>query len=137
MKRFLLDTGILSDFINHRRGVDIRVREAQRKGGRIGTSLSVVGELFAGVEASDTRERNLKCLVAGLSRIICWPFDRAAAETYGILYATLKRQGKLIQQVDLQSAAIALNLDCTVVTKDSDFGFVPSLTTENWAALAE
>ena len=32
MKRFLLDTGILSDFINHRRGVDIRVRECSGRG---------------------------------------------------------------------------------------------------------
>ena len=45
MKRFLLDTGILSDFINHRRGVDARVQQAKQQGARIGTCMPVVGEL--------------------------------------------------------------------------------------------
>jgi tRNA(fMet)-specific endonuclease VapC len=86
------------------------------------------------VEGSDTREKNMQRLHAGLRKIVCWPFDLAAAETYGVLYAALKRQGRLIQQVDLQSAAIALNLGCTMVTKDSDFEIVPGLAVENWAS---
>jgi hypothetical protein len=37
MTRYLLDTGIMSDFINHRKGVDVKVREARQRGARIGT----------------------------------------------------------------------------------------------------
>ena len=32
MKRYLLDTGIMGDFINHRRGVDAHVQEGSRSG---------------------------------------------------------------------------------------------------------
>ena len=53
MKRYLLDTGIMGHFINHRHGVDGRVRDARRQGARIGTCMPVVGELFAGVELSN------------------------------------------------------------------------------------
>lgn len=44
--RFLLDTGIMGDFINHRRGVDVRVRAERKNGAIIGTCVPVAGELF-------------------------------------------------------------------------------------------
>jgi len=80
MKRYLLDTGILGDFINKRSGVDDHVRRARKDGGRIGTCMPVVGELFAGIELSESRKRNLDQLRTALTRIVFWPFDRAAAE---------------------------------------------------------
>ena len=133
MKRYLLDTGIMGHFINHRHGVDGRVRDARRQGARIGTCMPVVGELFAGVELSATRERNLQRLRAALGRIICWPFDRAAAEDFGRLFAELRRAGRQMQTVDVQIAAVARTLgNCTVVTTDSDLASIPDLTVENW-----
>ena len=134
MKRYLLDTGIMSDFINHRRGVDAKVREARQRGARLGTCMPVVAELFFGVEASATRDVNLPRLKRALSGIISWPFDRPAAEEYGCLAAELKRLGRPMQQIDIQIAAIALTLgNCTVVSADSDLAAVPRLMVENWA----
>jgi hypothetical protein len=43
--RFLLDTGIMGDFSNHRRGVDVRVRAERKNGAIIGTCVPVAGEL--------------------------------------------------------------------------------------------
>jgi tRNA(fMet)-specific endonuclease VapC len=64
-----------------------------------------------------------------------WPFTTEAAAIYGRLYAQLRRAGRLIQQVDLQIAAIALTLGhCTVVSEDSDLSAVPGLIVENWVA---
>ena len=63
-----------------------------------------------------------------------WPFTPQAAAIYGRLYAELRRKGRVIQQVDLQIAAIALELgQCKVVTEDSDLSAVPGLSVENWA----
>jgi predicted nucleic acid-binding protein len=59
MNRCLRDTGIMSHFINKRRGVDVKIREARQRGVRIGTCMPVVGELFFGIEASATRDVNL------------------------------------------------------------------------------
>ncbi len=135
MKRYLLDTGILGDFINHRHGVDIRVRQARRQGGRIGTGLPVVGELFGGIELSDTRDKNRKRLKAGLSRLCCWPFDRKAAEEYGRVFAELRRLGRPMQVVDMQIAAIALSLgNCTISSSDRDLAAVAGLAVENWVS---
>jgi tRNA(fMet)-specific endonuclease VapC len=134
VNRYLLDTGIMGDFINRRRGVDIKVREARQRGARIGTCLPVVGELFFGAEASASRDKNLPRLKRALSGIICWPFDRWAAEEYGRLAAELKRLGRPMQQIDIQIAAVALSIgSCAVVSADSDLAAVPNLMVENWA----
>lgn len=134
-QRYLLDTGIMGDFINHRRGVDARVRDARLRGAGIGTCLPVMGELFFGIELSATSDRNRKLLQRALSRIVCWPFDRPAAEEYGRLASRLRRSGRTMQQVDVQIAAIALALgNCTVVSSDSDLAAVPGRAVENWAS---
>ena len=134
MRRYLLDTGSASDTIFRRRGTHDRVKEARTAGHRIGIGLPVLGELYAGVEYSTTRDHNLEILQRNLGRFILWPFTPQAAEVYGRVYAELRRNGRTIQQVDLQIAAIALCLgNCTVVSKDSDLSAVPGLSVENWA----
>jgi len=87
-----------------------------------------------GVENSATRDENLKRLLRALSGLRCWPFDRPAAEAYGRIATELKRADRVIQQIDIQIAAIALSLgSTTVVSSDSDLASVPGLTVENWA----
>lgn len=66
------------------------------------------------------------------------PFDRPAAEEYGRVYAELRRAGQIIQQVDMQIAAVARSLgDCTVVPADSDLATVPGLAVENRVEVRE
>jgi len=133
MNRLLLDTNMMGHFINRRRGVDVRVRQARSQGAVIGTCLPVVCELFFGAENSATRDKNRRRLIRSLSAITCWPLDRNAAEEYGRIAADLKRRGRKIQQIDIQVAAIALSLgNCTVVTGDTDLTAVTGLTVENW-----
>jgi tRNA(fMet)-specific endonuclease VapC len=134
MRRYLLDTGIMGDFINRRHGVDQRVEHARIRGDRIVTCLPVVGELFAGVEGSASRDRNCHRLVIALERVPAWPFDRAAAEEFGRIDAQLRQSGRMIGEIDVQIAAIALSMgNTTVVSKDNDLKAIPGLDVENWA----
>ena len=135
MRRYLLDTGIAGDLINRRAGVHLRAREAIARGDRVGVCMPVVGELFAGVELSKTRDKNRVRLVRALSSLHVWPFDQAVAEEYGRVFATPRHKGRPMQQIDIRIAAIALVLgNCTVVTKDSDLSAVPGLVVEDWTA---
>src|SRR5215211_4510308 len=121
MNRFLLDTGIASDYVNRRAGVFERASESVRRGARLGISSPVLGELWGGVWYSDSPDRNAPRMARHLAGFTIWPFDKAAAEEFGRLYATLRRLGRPMQQIDIQTAAIALTLgNCTIVTKDSD-----------------
>jgi tRNA(fMet)-specific endonuclease VapC len=138
MRRYLLDTGIASDYIHRRRGVYERAREEAARGHRIGICGPVLGELWYGVEYSSSRDRNAERLRRILPDLVVWPFDERAAEEFGRLAAELRRSGRPMQSIDIQIAAIALSLGNTiVVSKDSDLGAVPGLTGENWAEASE
>jgi tRNA(fMet)-specific endonuclease VapC len=135
MKRFLLDTGIASDFIHRRRGVFERAREEVAKGNRIGIGIPVLAELAYGIELSASRERNMRSLLSTLPALKVWPFDEKAAFEYGRIAAALRRLGRPMQQVDMMIAAITLSLgNCTAVSADSDLTAVPGLAVENWAS---
>ena len=136
MKRhYLLDTGIAQDYQARRRGVREAAKARRGSGARVGICVPVLGELWSGVECSDSRERNLAALVESLRTLSIWPFTTVAAEEHGRIFAELKRVGRRIQQVDMQIAAIARTLpNCVVVTKDSDLAAVPGIKLENWAS---
>ena len=135
MTRYLLDTGIAQDFVNARNRVTEAVDRQRNLGNRIGICTPVLGELWSGVEGSATRDDNARKLLVALSRLILWPYDKAAAERFGQLFTHLRRTGRAMQQIDIQIAAIALSLGNTVVvSSDSDLAAVPGLVVENWAA---
>lgn len=135
MRRYLLDTGPAGHYLNRRGSVYERAEAASARGDRVGLAMPGLGELYAGIELSATRKENHKRLLRALGSLFVWPFDRAAAEEYGRLFAALRRKGRLMQQIDIQIAAIALTLGrCTVVTNDTDFSAIPGLAVEDWSA---
>ena len=134
MRRYLLDAGIVSDLINRRCGVHEKAREMAVRGNRIGIPVPVLGELWAGVEYSSNAEPNRAKLRHGLRRMTLWPLTSEAAAEFGRIFAHLRRNGRPMQQIDVQVAAIARTLgNGTVVTKDSDFSAIPGLDVEDWS----
>lgn len=134
-RRYLLDTGPAFDFLFKRKGVDLRILEARQAGAKVGICVPGLGEIVGGLEASGSREASWAIARPRLQKLICWPFDKAAAYEYGRIYAELKKRGRIIQQIDMQIAAIALSLGkCTVVSGDADLTAVPGLSVENWAS---
>jgi tRNA(fMet)-specific endonuclease VapC len=128
-----LDTGIAQDFQDDRRGVRARADRERHLGHRIGICVPVLGELWAGVEGSARRDRNLRSLRHALSRLVVWPFSNDAAQEYGKILVELKRAGRRIQQVDMQIAAIARTLpNCVVVSRDADLSAISGIRVENW-----
>src|SRR3954453_13841672 len=135
MRRYLLDTGIVNDFMNRRHGVPERTDLERRAGNRIGICTPVLGELWSGVEGSASRDRNAQRLRHALSRLIVWPYTNDSAENFGKIFAELRRPGRPMQQGENMIAAIAMSLgNCTGVTADSDFHAVPGLMVENWSS---
>lgn len=132
MKRYLLDTNALGDLVGRRRGVDVRVRAASRVA-VVGTATPAVAEFLYGVEHSTSRDHNMRIAQRALARLVVWPFDLAAAEEYGRLFARLRTAGRMMQQPDVMIAAVARMLtNCTVVSSDSDMHAVPGLSVEDW-----
>jgi tRNA(fMet)-specific endonuclease VapC len=125
----------VGDLINRRKGVHERARAARLEGARLGTCIPVVGELFFGIEFSQTRAENRARLIRAMTGLSFWPYTREAAEEYGRLAAQLRRAERTMQQVDMQVAAIALTLSqCLVVSEDTDMLAVPGLSVVNWTS---
>jgi tRNA(fMet)-specific endonuclease VapC len=134
-RRYLLDTGIAQDFQDDRHDVRARVDRERHLGHRIGICVPVLGELWAGVEGSNSRERNLKTLRYTVAQLAIWPYSYEAAEEYGRIFAELLRKGRRIQQVDMQIGAIARTLpNCVVVSKDSDLWTISGISVEKWVS---
>lgn len=135
VKRYLLDSNVLSPYLDRREPVAGRIRDAVRRGCRVGTCEPVVAEMIYGFQLSSQPARNLTRLNIGLKQIACWPLDREASKVYGRLAANLRRVGRPMQTIDIMLAAIAISLgNCTVVTTDSDLSAIPGLSIENWEA---
>ena len=135
MTRYLLDTGSAGDYIHRRGDVYPRAKAKEALGDHIGICVPVLGELWAGIELSATRDRNRTRLLRELPRLALWPYDKAAAKEFGRLFALLQRIGRPMQQIDIQVAAIAITMgNCIVVSSDGDLKAIPGLKVENWSA---
>lgn len=117
MKRILLDSGILSDYVNRRRGIPDKIRDHVSRGIRVGTCVPVLAEIIAGIECSQSRDRNMNAFTAAVKAIKIWPFDEPAAFRYGELFCQLRKAGRPMQTVDIMVASIAFCLgDCVTLS---------------------
>jgi tRNA(fMet)-specific endonuclease VapC len=133
-RRYLLDTGAVEEWSRADSETRKRAAVVGAAGSVIGTCIPVVGELWYGVENSATRETNAKRLRRTLTDLILWPYTEAAAEEFGRLRALLRRNGRPVQAIDIQIAAVALSLGNTVVVSmDTDLAAIPGLTVEDWS----
>ncbi len=129
----MLDTGPAQKFVNKDPVVSRIARDRRTHGDVIGICVPVLGELWSGVEGSESRELNASRLRNQLSKLVLWPYDKPAAREFGRLFNVLKKLGRPMQQIDIQIAASALSLgNCIVVTTDSDLSAIPGLSIENW-----
>ena len=130
---FLLDTNICI-YIIKQKPPEVLQKFNTCQVGDIGISSITVAELEFGVQKSQFPEQNNQALQQFLLPLIIVDFN-AAASTYGIIRATLEKQGTPIGSLDTLIAAQALSLKLTLVTNNiKEFGRVPNLKLENWAS---
>jgi tRNA(fMet)-specific endonuclease VapC len=132
--KYLLDTNICIYLIRRRPATVIR-ELVKHPLGDVGLSSITVAELQYGVAKSAEQERNRLALEQFLVPLAIAEFDAHAAEAYGLIRASLERQGTPIGSLDTLIAAHALSLGVTLVTNNErEFGRVPGLRVENWAS---
>lgn len=80
MTKYLLDTNHASRLMNQDERLIIRVRHSVQSGDAFGISITVLGELYFAVFASQHRAQNLQRLTRLLATLHIYPFDQPAAE---------------------------------------------------------
>ncbi len=130
--RYLLDTNHLSAAVKPGSVVRQRIREHREQGARIGSCVPVLCELEVGASQVKNPEFYRKILARLLTRIPLWPLDEQTARIYADIYLELKGRGKVLSQVDMMSAALARQMNLTILTTDRDFDHLEWLRTEDW-----
>jgi tRNA(fMet)-specific endonuclease VapC len=132
MAGFLLDTNHLGDALRHRSRVRDRLDDSHRTGVRVGTCVPVLCEVDAGLAHVAGSERCFRAMRRVAPYIRIWPLEPSLAVIYGNVYLELRRRGRVLSQVDLLLAALARQMNLTLLTTDRDFEALPDVRRENW-----
>ena len=126
--KYLLDTNVVIALF----AGDLTVQEKVRNAEYIVAAPLVIGELCFGAQKSNKVTENLHKIDIFVQQSITFPCDLETAQWYGIIKDELRRKGRPIPNNDLWIAAIALQYDLILVTRDAHFDEVESLQTEYW-----
>jgi tRNA(fMet)-specific endonuclease VapC len=134
MAGYLLDTNHLSEAIRPVSRVRDRIEQARRSGLRVGTCVPALCELQAAIQPLTRRDRYEQALRRLLGRVRVWPMDQTVPRVYGQVFTELRHRGRVLSQVDMMLAALARQMDLTVVTADRDFDALPDIRKDDWLA---
>ena len=124
----LADTNFLVDFIRGKQKAIDKMAKIQI----LNIPAIVLGELYFGAERSNDSAKNKKKInqLKALSNII--DCDSSTAESYSIIKAKLFKKGKPLPENDIWIAAIALQYDFVVITRDKHFDEIDDVVSVEW-----
>lgn len=122
----ILDTNAYSDYVRGNKTVLAKLNSADI----VYVPVIVIGELKRGFYYGRKVPENLQVLKKFLakSRVKVLAVDEETAEHYGHLAAELKRNGRPIPTNDIWIAALCVQHDLPLLTRDSDFQYLPQVT---------
>jgi len=125
----VFDTNFLISFL---KGDQIAKQKLESYGEPITTTAINAFELFYGYNlVKDSKAvENAMGLLNSISTL---PFDLEASGIAGRIAADLARKGKMLEHMDILTAAIALKYNATLVTRNiRHFSRIPKLRIESW-----
>ena len=126
--RYLLDTNIVIALFDNEPTVTASLRKVQD----IFVPSIVIGELYYGAQGSGRVKQNVAHVdnFVVVNRILAC--NSKTSETYGLVKSALKKKGRPIPDNDIWIAAITLQHNLTLVTRDAHFNEVDGLQIEIW-----
>ena len=111
---------------------DLAIQERMLNGDNLFLASPALGELYYGAQNSDKVTENLHRINIFVENHIFLSCDLETAQWFGIIKNRLRRKGRLIPDNDIWIAAIAMQHELILVTRDAHFDEVESLQTERW-----
>jgi tRNA(fMet)-specific endonuclease VapC len=134
MTDYLLDTNHVSNLMGNDPRIVQKLRQFAETSDTFGISMTVLGELYYAVYASQHRQQNLHRLRQLLKTLLIYPYDQSSAEIFGQIQAEQKVKGRAIPPLDAQIGAVARRYNLVVLTADKHFSYISALKVENWLA---
>lgn len=126
--KFLLDTNIVIGLFGSDPGIIARMPHSDK----ISIPCIVIGELCYGVNKSLRPKENLERVEDFAHRNTVLGCDETTGKIYGSIKDGLRRKGRPIPENDIWIAAIALQYDLILVTRDEHFQGIGQLKMEKW-----
>jgi tRNA(fMet)-specific endonuclease VapC len=126
--RLLLDTNIVIALFAR----DLAVAEHLDEAEEVSIASIVLGELYFGARRSGRMKENLARIDEFAVNSAVLGCDAETARYYGEIKNTLREKGRPIPENDIWIAAIALQYDLTLITRDAHFEEVDGLKAESW-----
>ena len=126
--KFLLDTNIVSALLKGEAIIADNLDKAETAY----IPIIVVGELYYGASFSSQVEKNTADLKKVTNRYQLLSLDEETTAVYGTIKAALRKKGKPIPENDIWIAAIAVQNDLPLVTRDNHFKEIEELSIVAW-----
>ena len=126
--KFLLDTNIVSALLKG----EVIIADNLDKAEAAYIPIIVVGELYYGASFSSQVEKNTADLKKVTSRYQLLSLDEETTAVYGNIKTALRKKGKPIPENDIWIAAIAIQNDIPLVTRDNHFKEIENLSLITW-----
>lgn len=133
MQPALIDTNIVSMFMRGHPAVKNSVAAYIQEYHRLNLSIITIYEALSGLRYRDAKKQTatFKALVE-LSE--AWPLTEQSVEASAEMYATLRKKGQSIDDIDLLIAGIAKVNGFIVVTNNrKHFDPIDGITVEDWS----
>ena len=126
---YVLDTNVAVPLLDGDRSVKHQLETTPLE---VGLPCIVVGELRYGATYSARVASNLMRIDELLTDLVVVDCTVETAAIYARLKAGLRRTGRIIPDNDIWIAAIALEHDAALVTRDAHFDAITELPTVRW-----
>jgi tRNA(fMet)-specific endonuclease VapC len=126
--KYILDTNIVIALFAGEQSVLDHLRDANE----VYIPSVVIGELYYGAQKSSQASNNQRRIEAFIASNIILACDAVSAFHYGNIKEQLRQKGKPIPENDIWIAAIALQFDGILVSRDEHFSAIQDLTVECW-----
>ena len=131
MSRYILDTDICIYWLKGSEPVKKMVKQVGPE--KLGVTIFSLAELLYGAYYSQRVKQNIIDIQKFTSKIKVFGFDAAAADFFGKVKAGLRKNGQLIEDLDILIASTVLSHDAVLVTNNtSHFARIDGLHHENW-----
>lgn len=129
--KYLLDTDIVINFLKG----DINIVKAMTQVSLEDVGISVItrGEIKVGMNFQDKRSKEFKGNEAFLKKVLVVEFNIKSSDIFGKIKANLLKSGRIISDLDIQIASVAIANDLILVTNNTkDFSRIKDLQLINW-----
>ncbi len=123
----VLDSSFLVDLVRREERALTTLARLEEEYHDLSTTVINLLELFRGVYLSERKEENITHVMEIARGLDLLGIGWETFQIYGTLSATLKAGGIAVDEFDLVIAALALQADGMIVTRDQHFQRIPGL----------